>query len=116
MIVYLRILYLYRDYDHICKNLTLVDDLFEHLKGREDTFTETQQYIIKFNNTRRGERQCNKTANILKSSRSSRRYGSRLYANNCGSPEKTLSIRLNLRGLNWVRLHILVKNLTMVCA
>jgi len=93
-----------------------VDDLFEHLKGREDTFTETQQYIIKFNNTRAGERQCNKTADILNSSRSLRRYESTVYTTNCGSPEKTLSIKSNLRGMEWVRIHKLVKNLTMVCA
>ena len=58
---------------------------------------------MRFNNTRRGERQCNRAADLLNSNRFLRRYESTLYTNNCGSPERILGCTLNLRGLEWVR-------------
>ena len=100
-------LYLYRSYDHICDNLTLVDQLFKFLK-RNETFTETQQYIMKFNNKRGGKRQCNKAANKLNSNRFLRRFNGTKCTNDCGSPERILSCRLNLKGLKWVSRHKLV--------
>ena len=100
------LMYLYSQYNHICDNITLVGEIFQFLERREDTFTESQQYIMRFNNNTSGERQCDKVADLLNSSiRYIRQYESTLHANNCGSPERILGCTLNLEGLKWVRRH-----------
>ena len=85
-----------------------MEEVFKDLEGNERTFTETQQYIMKFNNKTGGKRQCNKTANKLNSNRFLRQFKSTQCTNDCGSPERILSCTLNLEGLKWVSRHKLV--------
>ena len=92
----------------------MVEEFFEHLNQTEIAFNETQQYIMKFNNTRGGRHQCNKAAEIINLNSSSQRYESTLHTKDCGPPERILYCTLNLEGLKWVRRHKIAKYLIIV--
>lgn len=72
--------------------------------------TEDQEYVVIFNQTRAGGRQCNRTVNKLNKLPKKLRkqnINSTIHSEACTESNKLVFCTLNLEGLKWVRTWLL---------
>ena len=94
---------------NVCNNLTHVERSFELLKRGNEIFNESQKYIVTFNK----RFQCQKTANIIRKGRLSKRLENAtgtLHNQDCTGADKILLTTLNLEGLEYVSTHKMIVN------
>ena len=85
----------------MCDDITAVEKVVDLELDNED-----QEYIVIFNRTKSGRRQCNKAVkklNNLPKELKKLNVNAKVHKWNCTDSEKFLSSTLNLEGLKWVR-------------
>ena len=87
------------EYDHICDDLKHVDETLQSLE------IDSEEYVVMFNSSKNGKRQCRKTAKYLeKLSKRSTTINATVHSKTCEEKEKILLCTLNFEGLKWVRI------------